>query len=70
MNMKTYIGHYFWQGRFESYQEYDAVVIANSKSHALGLLLMEYKDTSSEFWEVEEIDGNTESVQRISSSSN
>ena len=51
---------------YGAYQNYDCVVIADTKSEALGLALMEYPDTSAVDWDFEVIE-NKNGVTQISS---
>jgi hypothetical protein len=65
--MKAWHCRYRWHGGYGAYQDYDCIVIAEIKSKALGMALMEYPDTSPEDWEAEEIPLDKEYVHQVSS---
>jgi len=47
----------FWE--YGTYQDYDCVVIADTESEALGLVLMAYEDTLPADWSFEIIENKT-----------
>ena len=65
---KVWHCRYDWSGGWGAYQEYQCVVIAEIESKALGMALMEYPDTSPQWWSAHEIPLK-EGVHHISSQS-
>lgn len=63
--MKVWRAEYYWGGGYGAYQSYYAVVVAETKSVALGLVLEEYADTDAEGWELSEIDTTAAEVHYI-----
>lgn len=65
--MNTYHCSYSWTGGWGAFQEYDAIVIAETESVALGLLLEAYSDTSACDWSIEKVDTNHNTVVHVNS---
>jgi len=53
--MKVYTLSYSINWKFGGYESYEYIVIANTKSEALGLALEAKKDTKAKHWEITEI---------------
>ena len=68
--MKVYIASYYWSGRYGAYQEYNYVIIAETKEVALGLALESNKESQWENWVIEEIDTENAGVHYVTSHSN
>ena len=68
-NVNTYWASYNWTGRYQSYDERELIVIAETASVALGLALEAEPDTSGDFWKITEIDNKTQSATRVASRS-
>ncbi len=60
---------YSWHGSWGAFQDYEAVVIAETQSAALGWVLMEYPDTRGEDWTFTPIALDSAGVTQISSRS-
>ena len=68
--MKTFLAEYNWNGAYGAFEYKDVVVIAESESAALGLVLMSYEDTQAENWTFKEINTKIEGVYYVSSDCN
>lgn len=67
--LRTFIARYRWHGRFQTWENRNAVVIAETESAAMGDVLMTYPDTQGANWEFELIDTTREAVYDVDSSS-
>lgn len=67
--LKSYTASYFKSGSWGSYEYHSAVVIANEKEEALGLILENYNKTNAQYWNIEEIDVSKLCVIEIDSHS-
>ncbi len=64
--LRLWSADYRWHGSWGAFQDYSAVVLAETKKAALGWLLMEYADTGGVDWTLTEIDLDKAGVTRIS----
>ena len=64
--MKVWIASYNWHGSWGAFQEYEAVVVGETKEVALGLILEEFPNTDASIWAINEIDTNTAKAHYIS----
>ena len=63
--MKVWVGEYFETGAWGYLEHKWAVVVAETESVALGLLLERYESTFAVFWSIAELDTTKQSVVRI-----
>lgn len=54
--MNVYNCYYYKAYGYGAYEEYDAIIVANSESEALGFALTEFPTTIGAQWQVEKID--------------
>lgn len=66
---KVWHAEYDWRGGWGAYEEKQCVVVAETKSAALGWVLMEHKDTDGADWTITEIKTSEAGVTYISSRS-
>ncbi len=64
--MKVFIAKYSWYGKYGAFQDYNYVIVAETKNVALGLALETHKETDAQYWEFEEIDPNKQSINWVS----
>ena len=67
--MKTFIGKYRWYGSYGAYASFDYIVVANTESEALGLLLETEPKTTADDWNLEEVDTTEAGTIFVNSSS-
>ncbi len=67
--LKAWHASYSWRGGWGAFQEYEAVVIAETQSAALGWVLMTYPDTRGENWTFAPIGLDEAGVTMISQAS-
>jgi hypothetical protein len=63
--LKVWTCIYSVTGSWGYYQDYYAVVVAETKQAALGWLLQSYPDAYAERWSIEELDTTVAGVTRI-----
>lgn len=63
---KVWHCEYRWSGRFQTFQDYDCIVIAEIKDKALGMALTAYPDSNPQDWSASEIPMDREGVHKIS----
>lgn len=68
--LKTYSAEYNWYGSWGCYQEYYAIIIANTASEALGFALQTFEDTVAQHWTIEEIATDYAHVVYLTSATN
>lgn len=56
--MNVYHCHYYMQTGWSGYIGYDAIIVANTESEALGIALQQHTNTISAHWIVNQIDTN------------
>lgn len=64
--MKLFKAEYDWHGSRGAYEEIKYIVVANTEEEALGLVLEAEEKTSSDFWNIEEIDATVPAAHWIS----
>ena len=62
MGLKVFSASYYETGPWGYWKDGDAVVVANTETEALGMLLQEDSDTKANYWSLEEIDTNKAGV--------
>jgi len=68
-SFKVWHAQYSWRGGYGTFQEYDIIVIAETKERAHSWVVMEYQKTSPKDWEVTEIPTNKDGTYFISENS-
>ena len=67
--MKIFIATYRWSGGKGAWEDGSALVVANTKSEGLGLILEKYPETQSEYWALEKINVSKSQVYHITEDS-
>ncbi len=60
--MNVYRGSYSNRWRYGGFHDREVIVVANTESEALGLVLEDYPDSKAECWSVDLIDTSYPSV--------
>jgi hypothetical protein len=68
--MKVFHASYSWSGSWGAYAYHDCIVVEQTKSKALGRVLMSYPETQAKDWSLVEIDVTQEGMYHISTSEN
>jgi hypothetical protein len=55
MQMNTYTASYFRTGKYGSYEDHQAVIVAETESEALGFALIHYPATDAKYWSIYEV---------------
>ncbi len=64
--MNVYRGSYSETWNYGGFQDYEVIVVANTESEALGMVLEEISDSRSDNWYIDQIDTSTPRVMQTS----